>query len=410
MSTVAIASPWIIMIALGGLGSLTAVGAPLPLDPVLSQIAPEQCLWYSATAGAGAPDPTSSNHTEQLFAEPQVQRFLVELETQITSALRRAGGPAREQRVITAEGPKLVKILLSRPMAMYVEEVKPAPDGGVQVAAAIVLSAGDQKTVFRDSLGQLLSLATAKGLKLTTETGGGIDWQRIELPRAAPAVRFGWKDNYFIVAVGQDTPTTVLERMGGATPKWLTELRAEHPVEREMTIGYIDVAGILERARPLVEAKDPQAWPIIERLGLTSIKAVHAVGGYDATGCVSMVHLATDGTRPGLLQFIPHKPLMQEDLAIVPKDALVALAVSLDPAEATDQAVALVSQFEPRAREDFERTMWEIEAHVGVNVRDEVLATVGDAWVVYLPGGDLMSSWLNSAAAVRVKDPARLRT
>ncbi|HYO23329.1 MAG TPA: DUF1559 domain-containing protein, partial [Lacipirellulaceae bacterium] len=198
--------------------------------------------------------------------------------------------------------------------------------------------------------------------------------------------------------------------MGGATPQWLTELRAEHPVEREMTIGYIDVAGILERVRPLVEAKDPKAWPIIERLGLTSIKAVHAVGGYDATGCVSMVHLATDGTRPGLLQFIPHKPLEQDDLAIIPKDALAAMAISMDLGEAIDQGVALISQFEPRAREDYDRTMWEIEAHLGVNVRDEVLATVGDAWVVYLPGGDLMSSWLNSAAAVRVKDPARLRT
>ena len=54
--------------------------------------------------------------------------------------------------------------------------------------------------------------------------------------------------------------------------------------------------------------------------------------------------------------------------------------------------------------------MWEVESHIGVNIREDILAALGDVWVAYLPGGDLMSSWLNSAAAVKVKDASKLRT
>ena len=99
---------WMWVMLAGG-SALPPLGPPLPLDALLSRIAPEDCLWYAASAGVGKPDPSSSNETERLIAEPQVQRFMAEVESQIMAAVRRAGGPNRTQRVAAAEAPTLVE-------------------------------------------------------------------------------------------------------------------------------------------------------------------------------------------------------------------------------------------------------------------------------------------------------------
>ncbi len=410
---------WIWLALAGGAGVLPALGAPLPLDPNLSNIAPAECLWYVASSGMGAAQANSTNHTEQLFAEPQVQRLFTEIETQVMAAIRRAGGPNRDQRVLSTEIPKVVKALISRPMAAFVADVRPGPDKSVQAEAAFVLSAGEGRAELAAALDQLLALARDNGLSTTAETIGDVAWQRVALPPQAPPVRFGWKGDYLVIAVGEATAAALVERLDAGLdvdsstaygPAWLTQIRSEHPIEREMSIGYLNVAGILQRVQPIVESHHPGVWPIVEQLGLTNIKTLHGVSGYDAVGCMSTAHIVTDGQRPGILGFLPHEPLAEGDLSIVPKDALVAAAVRMSAREVMEKAVALASQFEPRAGEEFEEGLWEAERHLGVDVRNDVVAALGDVWVAYLPSGDLMFSWLNSAAAVKVKDADKLRT
>jgi hypothetical protein len=407
-TTSAFAVTWIWLLVLGGAGALPLGGAPLPADPVLSAIAPPECLWYAAYSGQGPADPESTYVTEKLFAEPEVQRFAKEVETHLIRALRRAGGPGREQRVLAEQAPKLIKTLLSRPFAIYLEEAKPNGNS-LDAQAAFVLNAGDQRDEVAGAIDELLKLAGEKGVNFSHEQAEDIEWRRPPLPPTAPLVRLGWKDEYLIIAVGARTPEKLLDRMGGSPPDWLTKLREEHPIKREISIGYINVEGLLKRIQPLVDAKDPKAWPVIEKLGVTSIKAVHAVSGYDDEACASVAHIVTDGNRPGILGFLPHKPLEAADLAPIPKDALLAFAVNIDVGETFDNVVKLVSQFEPKAQEESDRAMWEIENHLGVNVREDVLSSLDDTWAVYLPAGDLMVSWLQSAAAVRVKDADQLR-
>jgi hypothetical protein len=386
-----------------GAGALPLGGAPLPLDPALSAIAPEECLWYAGYSGQGEADPESKNETEKLFAEPQVRRLAEEIETQLMRAVRRAGGPEREKRVIVEQAPKLLRALLTRPSAAYIEELKPK-DGGVDATAALVINAGDQKDDVNSAIEELLKLLPPeKGIYEFTEEAG-IKWRRGLTPPHIPEIRVGWKDEYLIIAVGEGTATQLLERMNGSAPKWLAEIRDEHPIERELSLGYLNVAGVLERVRPLAEANDPKAWPVVEKLGLTSIRAIHGISGYDEVACKSVAHIVTDGSRPGLLGLLPYKPLEKGDLLPIPKDALLGLAASVDAAELWDHGVKIASDIEPRAKDEVEKALWEIETKLGVNVREDILGSLGDAWVAYLPSGELMISWLNSAAAVRVKD------
>ncbi len=59
----------------GGVGLPFGV-PPTPEDPVLARALPEQCLFCLSWAGTASPDPNSTNQTEQLLAEPEVQEFL----------------------------------------------------------------------------------------------------------------------------------------------------------------------------------------------------------------------------------------------------------------------------------------------------------------------------------------------
>ncbi len=406
--TSAVSVTWIWLLMMGGVGVVPG-GPPLPLDPVLSAVAPQECLWYSATSGLGAADPASTNRSEQLFAEPAVERLYAELESQILAAARRGAGEAPDQKVLAAKIPILLKVMMTRPTAAFIEEVQPGPDETVKIEAGFVLNAGDQRTELEDAIKSLMTIAAMKGLATTPESAGGVEWQRVATPPEAPPVRFGWKDDYFLIAVGEATPARVIERMAGAAPAWLADIRAEHPIEREKAIGYLNVAGILERVKPLAMADDPKAWEGIEKLGITQIRAAHGVSGFDAEGCTTMAHIVTAGERPGLLGLLPHEPLAASDLGAVPKDATLALAFRLNPRHALEHFVDLRTQFEPNARSQFEQAMAAAQEQLGINFRENVIGALGDEWVIYLPGGDLMSSWLNAGAAVGVKDAVKLR-
>ncbi len=180
-------------------------------------------------------------------------------------------------------------------------------------------------------------------------------------------------------------------------------------MKREISAGYMNVSRILEILKPIVSAKDPNAWPAIERLGLTSVSEVHGVSGYDEMGAASLAHVVTDGQRPGILGLMAYKPLAAGDLEVIPKDAMFALASRLDAGEFWDNIVKLIVQFDPSAKEKIEQGLWQVESQLGINVREDIVGSLGDVWVAYLPGGDLFSSWFNSAAAARVKDPQKLR-
>jgi hypothetical protein len=77
----------IYLLTLGGWGLPLGI-PPGPEDPVLANVAPENCLAYLSWAGTVKPDPTSKNQTEQLLAEPEVQALIAELRR----VLHRAAG------------------------------------------------------------------------------------------------------------------------------------------------------------------------------------------------------------------------------------------------------------------------------------------------------------------------------
>ena len=65
-----------VMLLLGGQVGLPLGMPPLPEDPVLSHVAPEECLLYFSWSGVAEPNAKSKNQTEQMLAEPEVKQFI----------------------------------------------------------------------------------------------------------------------------------------------------------------------------------------------------------------------------------------------------------------------------------------------------------------------------------------------
>ena len=57
-------------------------------DPMLANIAPEECVAYMSSAGMATPDAKSGNQTEQLLAEPEVRQMAAEIERAVRAGLK----------------------------------------------------------------------------------------------------------------------------------------------------------------------------------------------------------------------------------------------------------------------------------------------------------------------------------
>ena len=82
----------LLFVLLTGTGT---VGAPLGLPPLepdatIERAVPAECLLLAYSAGTAEPDAQSTNQTEQLLAEPEVQEFLGQLGQQIVSVINQA--------------------------------------------------------------------------------------------------------------------------------------------------------------------------------------------------------------------------------------------------------------------------------------------------------------------------------
>ena len=395
------------LILLSSLSAVPLTGPPLPVDPALAAVAPRQCLWYASSAGVTKPDPNSENQTEQLFAEPEIRHFTKSLEEQILRALRRGAGSGREERVLSAELPKLFKALMTQPLAAFVEDFQ-ITDDGFSLQAGLVLHADEQRAEIESAINELVELASSDGAPVGSLQKDGEMWSVVRLSMQTPEIRWGWQGNYFILAVGDDMVETILSRLQGTAPDWLMQLRQNQPFQRESSIGYFNVELLLDRLQPMLEKQE--GWEIVEKLGLTSIESCHSMSGFDKLGCVTVAHLKTDGQRRGLLSLLPDKQLSDDDLTPIPADAMIAAAVRIDIHQTWKNLIRLVEDFDPRTADQMQRGLWEAETELGVNIQDDVLGSFDDVWTAYLPAGDLMTSWLSSALAVKVKDAPRLQS
>lgn len=374
-------------------------------DELLARIAPDECLYYTTWAGMADPDPNSTNQTEQLLAEPEIQQLVDTVSKKLVEALRQQAGDRGDSLAafFAAEGPRLLKTLLTRPTAIYLSQMEMGP-AGPQLEAGMIIRVGDDADKIKAVLERLQSQTL--GDQVREVDAGGATFYSFQPTPAAPSITWGTRGKYLIVGLGDGSVEALFERAGTAPPEWLTGLRERLPVDRVSTVTYVNVGKLVDTFLPMAPA--PEIAQAVDALGLGALTECGSVTGLDDTGVVRRSYIGIEGEAKGLLACVDAPPLTAEDLAPVPQDALAAAAFRLDVGKLLDTILDVVGQVEPRAAEEMEEGFAEIEQAFGIDLQDDLLKSLGDVWTISTSSseGGLLTGW---TATVSLRDPARFR-
>jgi len=388
----------VMIMMMGGGGGLLPMGIPpLPEDPVISQVAPEECLFYVNWAGMAEPDADSTNRTERLLAEEEVRHFVGQLRTRIIASIRQQvqgepGGEAMVDDISTA-----VLTVLTRPTAIFLGKVSITPLGATVEGGAIV-NLGEKADEIERILGRLEVIA----LKTRTEADGS-GWRSIPMPPDAPPVQWRVKDGYLIVGVGKGSADAIVGRMNNVPPSWLTAARRQIPMERPGNFLYVNTGQIMRQFGPL---GGEEVTNVLKALGVDNVESIVSVTGLEGDACVTKTLVAVDGQLKGILSLAGAEALTAEDLAVIPRDATIAAAVRFDLAKGFSELLDIVGNIEPQGRTEMINGLAEIRGATGLDLRADVFDAVGDVWRVYnSPGeGGLIITGLTAVTSLRDRD------
>ncbi|HEX4148853.1 MAG TPA: hypothetical protein VHY20_07690, partial [Pirellulales bacterium] len=315
------------LVLLGFGGATLPIGLPpLAADPMVSRAAPDECLYFSSWNGTADPDPKSENLTERLLAEPEVQEFGEQLGKQILQALNTAAQQDPRTQVLADAAPGLLKVLATRPGAVYVAKVVPTPPN-VVIEAGLLVCAGKEEPLLREAVGQLEALlvgALGDAAHIEQATIAGVNLKRLAPAPDAPVFLWGFKDSNFMLAIGEDEAKALIGRLqqDHPLPGWLKAAGEKLGSDRPAGINYINLAGILETAAPVLT--DPSTKMALDTLGVSQLKHLISTHGLSGRGTVFRTLVSLSGEPQGLLKLAPAKALEADDLQVVPREATFA--------------------------------------------------------------------------------------
>ena len=132
----------LLMMLLGGGFGMPSGVPPTQEDNLSKNVAPADCLFYASWAGTGTPDAGSSNHTEQLLAEPEVQKFLNEGRTKMLQAMQQGAASDPQAQEAMAAVSKLLELVQGKPGAMFLSELTISGAGPPEIKGGALLNAG----------------------------------------------------------------------------------------------------------------------------------------------------------------------------------------------------------------------------------------------------------------------------
>lgn len=393
----------LILLILGSLG--LPVGMPPGAeDPQLAKVAPADAVAYLTWAGKGTSDPKSQNSTEKLLADPETAR-LKEFAAKAFAAGLKGGRPEGAEAL--AKVADLAERLAAKPGAIFVESVSLAAGTSPAIKAAIVSRQGTDAAALEKQVAQWSQEHNHPLQALTlSDNGKAVGATQIK----GPTGLISWVvvGDYFILAQGEGVLQGVVTRLRGtATPPFVAELARGAPTKRVSSRSYVNAAA-LQRLAGQIPAEAAQIQKV---LGLDQLQAQYGVSGLDEQGFISRSWITHANPPGGILKHVAGPPVTVADLAVVPADATFALAVRAEPMKILDSFFAL-AEGPPQPRNDrarLEETLDKIKTGLGIDLKEDVLASLGTAWRLYSSPTDGAMVVPGLSLVGDVKDPARLK-
>jgi hypothetical protein len=370
---------------------------PLPEDKALVSTAPEECLLYAGWYGTAEPKSVSKNNVERLLAEPEVRQFAATLWRELNEAMRRdAFHFGRGDAAVVSENVlPLVEIGLTRPGALFISklDVKPGDFGPpkVDLQGGVVLSAGPRGDDLRRIIGRFEEMVPERLRdEIKTVEVNDVKFKQIPTPPNVPSVMYGFRGDYFIIALGEGSAEKIVTGLKDARgpPKWLKEMHERLAVQRPAAVSYFNVKAAINAGKSAAEAlggEGPAALVprVLEVTGIDGIESISSVSGLGETDHITKTLVATSGKPRGVLNLISDKPLTAADLAAVPRDATWLLASRFDLAAAYKEVMAIVGELNPLAKERADTHLDEAREHLGFHPITDLVEALGDTQLLY---------------------------
>lgn len=372
----------------------------------LDAAVPDAPLLYSGWTGLMDVQADSQNLTEQLLSEPTVKVFLEDLESRLGKlpALAFVGAPGDRERLVRRTAPEVLRSFLHRRGLLFIEKIVPPQDGDAPVIeGALLLDIGEDAPQVAQSLARLMCEAE---LQPKTVEVAGLEVFELPLAGTPELVQVGAQEGVVFLALGDETVERMLTRWKqGKRSAWLEKLGSGSGLQRVTSVGKLDVVAIRQL---LLDSQPPPEIPqMITALGLDGVTAVEWVGGLDETQLVQRSRLVIDGAPRGILNLFGDKGIEAAELQHVPDDSLFAVGLSLDPEKALDLVETLLGEFSPREAEEMQEGMNQIERQLGIDIRGDLVESIGSTWCLYNGAADGWGSGLTLTVSTR--DSARLR-
>ncbi len=384
----------------GGFGS---PGVPTQEDPVMARIAPAECLVYSSWAGTSAAHADSINHTEQLLAEPDIQKFFQQSRDKLLNLMTLPFRGNLEQQKLFTEIRGLLERVEGNPGAFFISHIPFSADTPREMRGGAMLRVDDDSAELQSLLEKFQRRAPDE--KVTPVQVASHTFWRVQIDPSAPPLVWGIWDKYLVVGVGDGAAEAILERAQGEPPDWLAQTRGQLAVSRPSSVLYVNVAQLMQGV--LNAADDPEADHILSVLGFDGIEGFATISGLDEAGCLTRSLLSVDGSGRGLLSWIDSQPLTADDLQIIVREAPVAVSFKLNATAAFDLWLDMTSRIDSDTGEQISRELAQLNQQLGIDVRDDVLKSFGSAWRLFAQpeGGGVVTGW---TAAIQIRDRQRL--
>ncbi len=177
-------------------------------------------------------------------------------------------------------------------------------------------------------------------------------------------------------------------------------------------VGYLDVQAVVVAVNKGVaqfgDRNTITSWDKArDALGLDGFRRVATSAGFEGKDWVERTFASTDGTHAGLLGLLDARPLDADLLAIVPQAADRMAATRLDLAAGFDAVHDAVGQFSADAARQVDQRLAQVDAQAGMDVRRDLLGSLGDQWVTYSDRSVGGASVTGSVLVNKLRDAAR---
>ncbi len=182
--------------------------------------------------------------------------------------------------------------------------------------------------------------------------------------------------------------------------------------EDPLASAYVDGDGLLQTIDLLIHAGgDAQAiksWPKIrDALGLAGLKRIAWSSAFDGADFGTRAFIEAPAPRKGILALLDNRPLPDDLMKAIPKDATLVAAGGFDLTRVLAEARAAAKAIDPNAAQMLEKGIAAGSLMLGANMEKDLIDPIGPHWAAYASPSVGGNGLLGMTIVNRLDDPAK---